>query len=571
MKELATVIRLTAAERKGILLSLLFGFTAAAAAVALFAASGYLVSKAALVPPLYTLTFTIAFLKFISIARAGSRYAERYYSHLATFNMLSGMRVYFFRKLEPLAPGIFQRHRSGDLLSRIVGDVEHLQFFFLRVFYPPLVMLLVFFSTIFFTLFFSFYIALLLLAGLIVTGFVIPAFFAWRERRLKRGVREKRGRLATETAELLFGFRDLKMNRKLEDQKKQLTAQSEQYIGEQEKETGQRQFSEAVNTAAGLWFTWSVLAAGAYFASIGDFNGLFLAMLVMISLTVFENSAPMASFPSHYEGSRVAAGRLEEVLDDTEKVPDPEKGSALKEGPFSVRFASVSYTYPGETRPALKNVSLTIPEGTKTAIVGPSGSGKSTVMQLLLKSHLPEAGEIRLGGAPVTSLTQEEIWEKTNTVLQENHFFYGTVEENLRIAGENASEKDLKTVLIDAGLESLNLTDRIIEKGANLSGGEKQRLAIARAMLKDAPVWVLDEPSSSLDAVTEAEVFEALAERADGDTLILISHRLKGLEKMDQIIVMDAGTAVEAGTYEELMERKGYFYRMKKIEKDVMM
>ncbi|PYZ97073.1 thiol reductant ABC exporter subunit CydC [Alteribacter lacisalsi] len=571
MKDVAIVVKLIGTERKGILLSLLFGFLAGVAAVALFAASGFLVSKAALVPPLYTLTLTIAFLKFISIGRAGSRYAERYYSHQATFNMLSRLRVHFFRKLEPLAPGIFQRYRSGDLLSRIVGDVEHLQFFFLRVFYPPLVMVLIFLSTIFFTTFFSFYIALLLFAGLLVTGFLIPAWFAWKERRIQRNVRGQRGLLATEAAELLFGFKELKMSQKLKDRETELAEASEAYINGQEKETGQRQYSEAVNTAAGLWFTWAVLALGAYFASIGEFNGLFLAMLVMISLTVFENSAPMAAFPSHFEGSRVAAGRLEAVLDDSERVPDPEKGRELPNSPYSIECKDATYTYPEEQRPALNGLTVSIPAGSKTAVVGPSGSGKSTLMQLILKSHFPEKGEIRISGMSSHDLQQEEIWDRTNVVLQDNHFFFGTVEENLRLAKEQANHEEMKAALGDAGLSHLRLEDAVQEKGSNLSGGEKQRLAMARAFLKGAPVWLLDEPASSLDAVTEQQMFEKLFERAEEDTLVLISHRLKGLEKMDQIIVVSNGTVIESGSYEELMASQGYFHRMKKIEQDVMM
>lgn len=193
MKDLATVVKLVVLERKDIFLSVFFGYLAGIAAVGLFASSGYLISRAALIPPLYALTVLIAILKLFGFTRAISRYAERYFSHRATFSILSHLRVSFYKKLEPLAPQIFQKYRSGDLLSRIVGDVESLQNFFLRVYYPPIVLVIVFLSTIVFTTFYSAALAVVLLAGLLLTGFVVPVLFAVRQKRINTQVREQRG------------------------------------------------------------------------------------------------------------------------------------------------------------------------------------------------------------------------------------------------------------------------------------------------------------------------------------------------------------------------------------------
>ncbi|MEC5423816.1 thiol reductant ABC exporter subunit CydC [Virgibacillus sp. C22-A2] len=574
MKDLVIIIRLILVEKKDVFLSVLFGFITGIAAVALFASSGYLISKAALAPPLYTLTLVIASVKLLGITRAVGRYAERYFSHRATFTMLSNLRVSFFNRLEPLAPGIFQKYRSGDLLSRIVGDVETLQNFFLRVFYPPIVLLIVFLSTIFFTTFYSLPIALILLAGLVMTSFVVPVLFAINQRRIYRHVRQSRGELSTEVTEFLYGFRDLKIYQQLNKKEEQLTQFSKVYIDEQEREGVHLIFSQSVNTFVSFVVSWSVIALGAFLVTEGQLDGVFLAMLVMISLTVFENAAPMAAFPSHLEDSRSAAKRLFSVVSKNESEENkPQKSMdklSLQQGP-SISVKDVSFTFPGESRKTLEDVSVTMAAGSKTAIVGPSGSGKSTLMQLLLKIYPADQGDIQLDKIGINQLTQESIWENSTVVLQENHFFYGTIRDNLQLAKDGLSDEEMQAVLEKVKLGYFSVESDVLEKGGNLSGGEKQRLAIARAMLKEAPLWCLDEPTSSIDALTEAYIYDHLFQQATNDTVILISHRLTGLEKMDQIIVMEKGTIVETGTFDELMEKKGYFYEMKQIEKSVFM
>ncbi|ART74771.1 thiol reductant ABC exporter subunit CydC [Sutcliffiella horikoshii] len=573
MRELAHVVKLVMMEKKDILLSILLGFSAGITAVGLFASSGYLISKAALAPPIYTLTVMIAVLKLFGFARAFVRYGERLYSHRATFTILSNLRVAFYKKIEPLAPQIFQKYRSGDLLARIVGDVESLQNFFLRVFYPPVVLVLVFLSTIFFISFFSIYLALVMFVGLILTGFVVPAYFALGQRRLQSRVREERGALSTEVTELFYGFRDLKIYQQLDVKEKLLADAAGSYVGEQEREGKQAMFNQSMNTFITLLVSWALLALGAYLTVEGQFEGLFLAMLVMISLTVFENAAPMAVFPNHYEESRRAAERLDEVVDG-----EPVVGVASSETvelpvgtAFSFEMKDVHFRYPGESRLTLDGVNISLPAGSKTAIVGPSGSGKSTLLQLLLKIYETEDGNVSLDAWDYASVDQEDLWGVANVVLQENHFFYGTVRENLALAKDGLSDEEMVEALSAVKLDGFSLDDAVLEKGENLSGGEKQRLAIARALLRSERLWLLDEPTSSVDAVTEAAIFEKLFEAAAEDTLVLVSHRLTGLEKMDQIVVMENGRVVEAGTFDELIRMKGYFYEMKEIEKSVFM
>ncbi|MDQ0256061.1 ATP-binding cassette subfamily C protein CydC [Evansella vedderi] len=574
MNELRVVIKLMMKEKKDVLLSILFGFLAGMGAVALFANSGYLISKAAITPPLYILTMSIALLKLFSVTRALSRYAERLYSHRATFTKLSNLRVYFFERLEPLAPRIFHKYRSGDLLSRIVGDVESLQNFFLRVYYPPIVMIIVFLATIAFTAFFSIHVAVFLILGLILTGFVVPLWFTVKQRGILQQLRELRGNVSTEATEFLYGFRDLKLYQRLDEQEKKLTNTADGYVSEQERESVQELSNQSVIQTLSLLVSWAVLGMGAYLVAGGSLDGVFLAMLVMTSITVFENATPMSAFPRYYEDSRRASSRLFSVIEEegmeTRGVEDDWEQIDLTKAP-AIDVENLSFTFPGEKRLALKNIHLSLPAGSKTAIVGPSGSGKSTLIQLLLKMNKEYEGAIYLNGTSVRKIKDEAIWKGSNVIMQENHFFYGSIGENLGLAKDDLSEGEMNAVLEKVKLEEFSLTDSVLEKGGNLSGGEKQRLAIARAMLKGSKLWLMDEPTSSVDVLTERMIFDHLLHQGDDDTMILVSHRLIGLEKMDQIIVMDQGEIIESGTYEELMDKQGYFYEMKQIENSVLM
>ncbi|MBU8906437.1 thiol reductant ABC exporter subunit CydC [Desertibacillus haloalkaliphilus] len=570
MKELKQVIQLMMKEKRDIYLSILFGYLAGMTAVGLFAANGYLISRAAVETPLYVLIMMVAIVKLGSFLRAGSRYAERYFSHRATFTMLANMRVHFYDKVESLSPSLIQKYRSGDMLARIVGDVESLQNFFLRVIYPPLIMVLVFLSTVLFVSFYSFSIVLLLIIGLILTGIVIPAWFAHKQKKISNDIREHRADFSTELTEWMQGFRELKIHQQLDEKEQLLFDTSETYMNGQEKESLQASYNQSVNVALSAVITWLVLVVGAYLVANGSLDGLFLAMLVMISLTVFEHSTPMAAFPVYYEDSEKAAKRLFNMDERHDEDKTDVTTTKYWTSAPSITFKNVSFSYPNEQRKVTEGLNLELPAGSKTAIVGASGSGKSTLFNLLLKLYSPDEGEIYFDGEKRSQMDQEEIWKRTNVVLQENHFFYGTIKDNLLIEEGSLTDGELSQVLKTVQLAHFVLTDRVMEKGQNLSGGEKQRLAMARAVIKDAPLWLLDEPTSSLDSWTEQQLYETLYQQAKDDTVIIISHRLSGLEKMDQIVVMDQGEVVEVGSFAELMEKKGYFYRLKQIEASII-
>ncbi|MFC9708752.1 thiol reductant ABC exporter subunit CydC [Paenibacillus sp. NPDC056933] len=576
MSELAILSKAMIQERKDIVLSILGGFIAGIAGVALFSASGYLISQTVFAPPLYTLIVLTSLVKLLGLLRAASRYGERLYSHRATFSMLSRLRTSFFAKLIPLTPGILNKNRSGDLLARIVGDVESLQHYFLRVAYPPIIVVMVFLATVLFTSAFSFWIAGLFALGMLITALVVPGIVLIGQQKIHGRVRQQRALLSTEVTEVLYGFRDLKIYGQLAQREQQLEQASAALTEEQQRAAAHLLRGQSMHALVTFLISWGVLVLGAYLIIDGALAGVFLAMLVMASLTVFEEAAAMATLPLYKQDSEHAAKRLSETVQtetiQTSDVHVPAKRNFDSSGVLSddkgvsLELSGVTFQYEGEWNPALKDVSLQILPGSKTAIVGPSGSGKSTIIELLLKLRAPTTGELRLNGVSVKELDEQSIWQTANVVLQQSHFFRGTIRDNLMLNEEEHSDEQLLDILVKVQLPNTSLTDVVYEKGENLSDGEKQRLALARAMLRKGRLWLLDEPTSSLDYVTEDRVLKHLYAQAAEDTVLLICHRLTGLEEMDRIIVMDQGRVVEAGSYAELLEQKGYFYEMKNIE-----
>jgi ATP-binding cassette, subfamily C, bacterial CydC len=566
MNELAILTKAMIQERKDIAIAIIGGFVAGIAGVCLFAASGYLISQTVFAPPLYTLIVLTSLVKILGLLRAASRYAERLYSHRATFSLLSRLRTSFFAKLVPLTPGILGKKRSGELLARIVGDVESLQHYFLRVAYPPVIVVMVFLATVLFTSAFSFWIACLFVLGMLATAFVVPGLVLLGQRRIHGRVRQERAALSTEVTELLYGFRDLKVYGQMKKREQQLQHTSAALAAEQQAAARHLLRGQSLHVFVTYLISWGVLILGAYLIMDGSLAGVFLAMLIMASLTVFEEAAPMATLPAYKLDSEHAAKRLAETVLAADRQPPQPSGVLSDEKAVSIELSGVSFQYEDEWRPALKDISLSLPSGSKTAIVGPSGSGKTTLIELLLKLRTPTDGQIRLNDVSVKELDEASIWQASKVVLQHSHFFRGTIRDNLLLNEEHHSDKELSAMLDKVQLPNKSLDDMVYEKGENLSDGEKQRLALARAMLREGRLWLLDEPTSSLDYVTEQRVFRHLLTQAEDDTLLLICHRLTGLEEMDRILVMDQGRVIEAGTYSELMEQQGYFYEMKQIE-----
>ncbi|GIO19986.1 thiol reductant ABC exporter subunit CydC [Oceanobacillus oncorhynchi subsp. incaldanensis] len=566
MKDISLVLKMMLKEKRDILISIFFGFLAGITAVSLFAASGYLISQAAFAPPIYTLMILVASVKLLGITSAVSRYGERYFSHRGTFTILKNIRLKVYDQIEPLASRLLQKYRSGDILARIVGDVESLQHFFLRVFYPPVVLAAVFTATIFFTMYLSIGVAMTMIGGVIIVLVVFPSIFYLFQKKTAVTMREKRGALSSEFTDYLYGFRELTIFQQAERKKQQLDNNMKQYEEIKAKENRQLAIREAVVIFFSFFIAVIILVQAGFYVSEGNLAGTLLAMLFMIAITVFEDTPSMAVLPAHLEESKASSKRLTEVW-EKETQTEEAVHEIETDVPIQFDFKDVSIQYPTEKKPAVRLAAFQIKPGTNIAIVGPSGSGKSTLMQAMLTFAPIQSGQLLVNGEELDKIAPDSLWRQLNVSLQHNHFFYGSIYENLRFANKEAGEEACQEALEKVQLSHFSLEDQVLEKGTNLSGGEKQRLALARLFLRDASVWLLDEPTSSLDAITEQEIMEEIEKATKYQTVVTIRHRLTGLEKMDQIIVMNHGEVVEQGTYMELMRKKdGYFKAMKELE-----
>ncbi len=586
MSELSIFARAMLQERKDILLSIIAGFLAGVAGVTLFSLSGYLISKTVFLPPLYTLILLAALVKLLGLARAASRYGERIYSHRATFSLLSRLRTMFFAKLIPLSLQKLNRERSGDLLAKIVGDVESLQFYFLRVAYPPIIVVSVFLTTVWFTAFFSVWIALLFVIGMLVIAFGIPAIVRKSQHKQNGAVQQMRADLATDSTEMMYGFIDLKIYGHLGAQEQRVEQIADQLTAAQQLDAKRLLRGQSLHSFMTFFISWLVLLVGAVLIVHGSMDGIFLAMLIMTAMTVFDESAAMATLPAYKKDSQYAAKRLNSILsantsptpatgqEETNSLQPPKQLEPTQA--IAIDMKHVSFRYDHDWRWTLQDISLHIPAGSKTAIIGASGSGKTSLLELLLKLHNDVEGnvqgQISLNGMPIQELDEQNIWAATRIILQQNDFFSGTLQDNLLLDQDATlvSDERLLEWLAQVNLGHKKLDDLVLEKGENLSDGEKQRLALVRAMLRKGSLWLLDEPTSSLDYVTEHKVLKLLFEHAKADTVVIVSHRLTGLEHMDQIVVMDQGRIVEVGAYDKLMQQQGYLYRLKQVELDMI-
>lgn len=541
-------------DKKDVLLAMTAGTISGLTAVALFAQSGFLISKAALMPPFYIILILTAFLKLFGVAKSTSKYAERFISHRVTFRFMSAVRMRFFKKLVSRV-NLLHSYKSGDLLNRITSDVDLLQHFFLRVVYPPFIALFVFLATILFTMWFSPWIALILMIGFIMTSTVVPAIFIYQKSTSTVQIKNA---LTNEATEYLYGYRDLQLHDQLVAKEQALQNISLDYSRLKKLEMNREQSAHFWNQFVSLVTAFFVLTVGAYFVSVGALDGLYLAMLVLIALTVFESAIPLAMLPSHYKNAQEATTRLDGI---TAVAASHQKVPLASNKPLNITCENVSYSYEGTLHSAVLHINCTISAGEKVAIVGPSGSGKSTLFQLLIHELQPISGDIFVNNLPIRSINEQDLWARMSIQLQHNHFFSGTIRENLLLAKPSATDEELQQVL-DEVFITKPLSAIVYEKGCNLSGGEKQRLAFARVLLKNSELWLLDEPFTSVDPQTEAHLFNTLLTKGTNKTIVLITHKLTGLAKMDRIFVMDHGTLTESGTFEELLAKRELFYTM---------
>ncbi len=569
------LLRLAAPFARWMALAALLGFATIGSSIGLMTTSGYLIAKAALRPSIADLQVAIVGVRFFGLARGAFRYLERYVSHDVTFRLLAQLRTWFYTALEPLAPARLMQYRSGDLLARIVADVETLENVYLRVLAPPVVAILV--TVLAMVLVGSYHprLAVTLLVFLLLAGAGLPLLTRVLGRSAGRrlvGVRsELNGALVDGiqgVADLLaFGGEGRHLARigGLSEELQRLQARMARIDGLQGALAGL-----LMNTA-----TLAVLAVAIPLVSGGDLDGVYLALLVMAVISSFEAVLPLPQAFQTLDQSLEAARRLFEIV-DAEPVVAALPSSVPLPRRCDLQVQNLCFSYGDGQRPALDGLNFDLPQGRQVAVVGPSGAGKSTLIHLLVRFWEYQQGQILLAGRDLRQYDQEELRGLMTVVSQHTYLFTATVRENLLLAKPGATEAEMIRAAQQAQIHDFirslpqGYDTWIGEQGLRLSGGQRQRLAVARAILKDAPILILDEPTANLDALTERELMAALQTLAAGRTTLLITHRLVGLEAADEILVLRAGRIAERGRHHELMQMGGLYRHMWDLQNQIL-
>jgi thiol reductant ABC exporter CydC subunit len=578
-------------------LSALLGALTIGSSIGLMATSAYIIASAALHPSIADLAVPIVGVRFFGIARGVFRYLERLASHHVNFSLLAQLRVWFYRAIEPLAPARLMSYRSGDLLSRVVGDIETLQNFFIRIIAPPVVAALIALLMFIFLYGYAPALAWIVLLFMILAGVVVPAIVQSISRSAGRRMVAVRSELSGQLIDGIQGSADLIAFGQEHAHQERVSALSRELIDLQKRMASLTALHNALGSLLSNLAMWAVLVIAIPLANTSQLNGVYLPVLALATLSSFEGVLALPLAFQYLEANLQAARRLFEMVDisghvSTIKTPrlarrllsTGEQETARHEeaavpsslGGYELRVQALSFRYAKDEPLALERIDVRVKPGQRVAIVGPSGAGKSTLVNVLLRFWDYAEGHIYVGGADVRGLDPERLRALIGVVSQHTHLFNASVRENLLMARPDADESELVRAAQQAQIHDFIQSlprgyDTLIgEQGLRLSGGERQRLAIARALLKDAPIIVLDEATANLDPVTEREVMEAVRELTACHTTLIITHRLVGLEDADEIIVLDAGRIVERGRHTALIERGGVYRRMWELQQGAM-
>ncbi|MDX6363266.1 MAG: ATP-binding cassette, subfamily bacterial CydCD, partial [Streptomyces sp.] len=569
---LARVRAMGRAWRGRLAMALLLGSLALGSAVGLMATSGWLISRASQQPPVLYLMVAVTATRTFGIGRAVFRYAERLVSHDAVLRMLADTRVAVYRRLERLAPAGLRTTRRGDLLSRLVADVDALQDYWLRWLLPAGAALAVSAASVGFTAWLLPEAGAVLAAGLLAAGVGVPLVTGAVARRAERRLAPARGVLATRVADLLTGTAELTVAGALPAR----TAETRRADTVLTRIASRAATATALGDGltalvSGLTVTATALV-GALAVAGGRLGGVTMAVVVLTPLAAFEAVLGLPLAVQYRQRVRRSAERVYEVLDAPEPVREPERPQPAPASPFPVRVAGLSARHAGQHRDALAGLGLTLEQGRRVAVVGPSGSGKTTLAQVLLRFLDADAGTYTLGGVDAYAMDGDDVRRLVGLCAQDAHLFDSSVRENLLLARKDATESELRDALARARLldwaDGLpdGLDTLIGEHGARLSGGQRQRLALARALLADFPVLVLDEPAEHLDLPTADALTSDLLTATAGRTTLLITHRLAGLDAVDEVIVLADGRVAQRGPYAELIAVDGPLREMRERE-----
>ncbi|MEV8634505.1 thiol reductant ABC exporter subunit CydC [Streptosporangium sp. NPDC051023] len=537
-------------------LAMAAGAAAELAGLGLIGSAAWLITRAAEQPPLAALSVAIVGVRAFATSKGVLRYGERLAGHDVALRAQATTRKRLYRALIPAGP---LNHRGADLLSRMVDDTDAAQDLLVRCLLPAVAALVTGVAAVVLGLFLQPSAALALLAGLLVAGVVIPAGTATAARRWSARIAPARAELAAGAADLVHGSADLAAygagGRALA-----ACAEADARLAALERRQAR---SNAVATALGMLTQGLTVLAVVWIAAGSGTSRVATAVLALTSLVSFEPVLPMAAAAERLTGVLAALRRLKEVRATPSAVTEPARPVPVPEGPPTVEIDDLVIRH-GHGRPAaLDGVSLTLTPGRRVALVGPSGAGKSTLLSAMMRLVEPESGTIRLNGVELGELSSDDARRVMTGLTQDPYVFRASLRDNLRLAGPDADQEELAEAVrrarLDRWAERTGWDTVLGEDGRTVSGGQLQRLALARALLNAPPVLLLDEPAESLDEATADALMADLLDATRGHTTLLVTHRLRGLEGVDEIVVLENGSVVQRGTHEELVGVPGYY------------
>jgi len=564
-RELAPFVKLFRAELKPMILGILCGLIAITSAVGLLALSGWFISAAAYAgltvatAQLFNFFHPGIGVRMFAIGRTLARYAERIVSHDATFRLLQRLRSWFYIHLEPLAPSRLMMFRSGDVLNRIVADIDALDNLYLRVLSPSTVALVTSLLVVAFLAIFDPALARSTALYLAIAGLGVTAAALKLGQPCGREIAHRTSELRVRVIDTLQGLAELLIFDTDGHHLEAVKQSSRALLQSQLRMSHIRGLSLALITLISGLAVMTALYLAVDLVKLDMLDGANLALIALTILAAFEAILPLPAAYQYLGRTREAGRRLLEIVDMQPQITYPDTSVRLSTQP-GVTFENISFRYSAKAPRALKDVTLQIPAGHRVAVIGETGSGKSTLVHLLVRFWNPDSGHIRLAGEDIRSFSEAELRRSISVISQQPHMFNATLRETLQIARPAAGDDDLLAALESAGLEEFvqslpdGLDTWVGEAAKLLSGGQARRVALARAMLHDAPLWVLDEPTEGLDTITERKLMRALAHKTRDRTLLLITHRLVDLHWMDQVVMLDRGRVAAQGTHADLLE-----------------
>ncbi len=590
-----------------LLAAVLVGFVTIAASISLMSTSAWLISTAAIATSIAQFGVSVVGVRFFGITRALARYGERLISHALTFKLLADLRVWFYQSVEPLAPARLVTARSGDLLSRVISDIESLDNFYVRALAPPLVAFVIIIGMGIFMGILSPHLGLTIVAFLLALGVGLTALTLILNRAPGRILVEQRARLRADLVDSVQGLPDLVAFGQEKTYFNRIQAAGSAYSATQTRLAHLNGFQSALSTFITGLAAITMLTLAIPLISAGLLPGVMLAVVVLGTMSSFEAVQGLPQAAQQLESNLQAARRLFQIADSTPAVSDP-PNPPPRPASADLTIKNLSFAY--ETKPqstqrdtkeilktpscdvapfvvknVLSEINFNLPAGRKIAIVGTSGAGKTTLANLLLRFWDYTEGQIHLDGHDLRHYAQTDARRMFSVVGQSTYLFNASLRENLLLANPSATQADIETTCRQAELHDFIQTlpegyeTLVGERGLSLSGGERQRLAIARALLKNAPILLLDEPTANLDANTEAKIITTLHQLMSAPlrvsasesafirdsankSVLWITHRLIGLDQMDEILVLDSGKIVERGTHAELLAQNGLYATM---------